>query len=79
MGVAASLSMGEKYDVPALSDGEFWNEVLSGGKEEGSGIGKRAGLVEVEGCVECMPPLVLVVEEDRRLRLDALRLIENSE
>ena len=38
--------MGEKYEVPPLSAGEIWNEVLSGGNEEGSGMGKRGGLAE---------------------------------
>jgi hypothetical protein len=41
--------MGEKYEVPPLSAGEFWNDVFSGGNEDGSGIGKREGRAVVEG------------------------------
>jgi hypothetical protein len=70
--------MGEKYEVPPLSAGEFWNEVLSCGREDGSGMGKRGGRPDTVACALCIPPLVLV-DEDRRLRLEALRLIGNSE
>ena len=48
--------------------------MFSRGRPECSGIGKRGGGLAVnEECV--IPPLVVVVDEDRRLILDAFLLI----
>ncbi len=82
-GGVVSFSMGEKYELPIRSLGDsvisLPSCVLSGGNDPSSGIGNRGGGLPIDASVVLDPILPPVADRDRRLVLDAFRLIVNSE